>query len=124
MPRGGKRQGTPGQAYSNRTDLMENYSGAASAIPQAEAQAGAAQMMAGMPQVRPGLTPDQTPMPRDPSTRPLETIESSMPNGQPPTNMAPGQGLNPGMEALRAAYQATGNLRILDMIEWHERFGS
>jgi len=25
MPRGGKRQGTPGKAYSNRTDMATNY---------------------------------------------------------------------------------------------------
>lgn len=114
MPRGGKRQGSPGQAYSNRTDLMQDYSGAASDVTPRAAAAPT-----GMPQT-PALTPDQTPFPRDPSARPYESIGTAA--NTPPNAMAPGQGINPGLEALRAVYQATGNLRILDMIEWHERF--
>ena len=38
MARGGKRVGTPGAAYRNRTDLMQSYAGPASGTPQ-QAQA-------------------------------------------------------------------------------------
>jgi len=73
MPRGrgGARQGTPGQGYSNRTDLMQNYDQSQSAA------AGGMDMLGG-----PGMpSPDDSPGLGDPSMYPEEPITSGLPVG-------------------------------------------
>ena len=74
MPRGGKRQGTPGKAYSNRTDMGMNYNNAESA-----ASGG----IKPRPQEAPmmGMYPEDTPMLLDPTQRPEEPITSGLPSG-------------------------------------------
>jgi len=64
--RGGRRQGTPGKGYSNRTDL--NVQRAPQSGTQTAAGGGlqAAPAPAAPPQGPPGLTPDQTPSVMDP----------------------------------------------------------
>ena len=76
MPRGGKREGTPGKGYSNRTDLQMDYdnenTSAASGGQQAQAQA----------QPAPGqMFPEDTPMLLDPTNRPDEPITSGLSTG-------------------------------------------
>lgn len=77
MPRtprqhGGRRQGTPGKGYSNRTDLMSDYAPGSPAgggiVPPAQAAPTA-------------ITPDQTPFPRDPSAYPNEPLTTGMDTG-------------------------------------------
>jgi hypothetical protein len=74
MPRGGKRQGTPGKGYSNRTDLMNDYD-------QQAASPAAGGMQA--PQA-PMQTPDDTPGLSDPTQLPDEPITAGLPIGAGP----------------------------------------
>ena len=85
MPSGGSRQGTPGQGYSNRSDLATNYkSRTPENLPQQTA-----------PQQQPGLMdqiptrPDDIPNLGDPTNRPDEPVTAGLASG-------PGA----GMEAL------------------------
>jgi hypothetical protein len=73
MPRGGKRQGTPGKGYANRTDLTSNYD-------QAEMTAGTGGMEA-PPMAAPPVTPDDSPMLSDPTMRPDEPVTAGLPIG-------------------------------------------
>jgi len=75
MPRGrgGKRQGTPGKGYSNRTDLMNNYDPA-----QGSPAAGGIEAM---PQGMMGPSPDDTPNLTTPSQYPDEPITEGLPIG-------------------------------------------
>lgn len=104
MARGGKRQGTPGAGYANRTDLMKDYSGAAStpmptaapptaapAAPSAPQQVGAA-AQAGFPAVEdtpfldspddsPHITPGTSPLQDPPgASRDLTVIKKYLPD--------------------------------------------
>lgn len=80
MPRGGKRQGTPGTAYSNRTDLMTNYD-------QAKPSAGTGGMQ--MPPL--SIYPEDTPNLTDPTNRPGEPVTAGLISGPGPgpTNSDP-----------------------------------
>jgi hypothetical protein len=74
MPRGGKRQGTPGKGYSNRTDLMNNYD-----------QQSASPAAGGVEATRaPMQTPDDTPGLSDPTQFPDEPITAGLPIGAGP----------------------------------------
>ncbi len=73
MPRakkqGGSRQGTPGQGYSNRTDLMQNY------------DMTAASPAAGPPMAPPGTaatSPDDLPGLSTPTAAPNEPITAGL----------------------------------------------
>ncbi len=81
MPRGrgGRRQGTPGKAYSNRTDLMTDY---APDTTGAAARGGMA-----MPVAAPAQNaqyPEDTPMLLDPTQRPEEPLTAGLPIGAGP----------------------------------------
>lgn len=78
MPRGGKREGTPGKGYSNRTDLGMNYD-------QSENTAATGGMTA--PAVAagpPAPTPEDSPNLTDPTMRPDEPITAGLPIGAGP----------------------------------------
>ncbi len=81
MPRGGKRQGTPGKAYSNRTDLGIDYNMAQSATPAA----------GGVTPPRLAVYPEDIPNLTDPTARPDEPITAGLPigAGPGPQNMDP-----------------------------------
>lgn len=83
MPRGGRRQGTPGRAYTNRTDMMGNY--------DMEAGSPAAGGIKAPAQVAPqmGLSPDDIPSLSTPTQRPGEPVTAGL-----------GFGPGPGREAL------------------------
>lgn len=91
MPRGGARQGTPGKAYSNRTDLMENYDNASGSA----AAGGMSPALVGPPT----RTPDDSPMLMDPTGRPEEPITAGLPTGPGPGPEA--LGLDPRMAETR-----------------------
>jgi hypothetical protein len=78
MPRGGKRQGTPGKGYTNRTDLGMNYDQG-----QMTAAAGGMQAPPGPTGPAP-LTPEDSPMLSDPTQRPDEPITAGLPIGAGP----------------------------------------
>lgn len=76
MPRarqGGKRQGTPGTGYTNRTDLMTNYDMAENTAATGGMQAPAMQA--------PVQTPDDTPGLSDPTQYAEEPITTGLPIG-------------------------------------------
>jgi hypothetical protein len=77
MPRGrgGRRQGTPGKGYSNRTDMMGNYDQAAGSAAAGGVQAPPMQM---------GPSPDDSPGLSDPTMFPDEPITSGLPVGAGP----------------------------------------
>lgn len=89
MPRGGKRKGTPGKGYSNRSDLQMDY-----------ANAGASAAAGGMPPAAPTRNaqfPEDTPMLTEPTQRPSEPIAAGLPVG-------PGkgpEGMDPRLEETR-----------------------
>lgn len=87
MPRarGGKRQGTPGKAYSNRTDLASDMNMGAGS-PAAGGLVAPSQE-AGPPPM--SVYPEDTPSLMDPTTRPQEPITAGLP-----------MGAGPGMEAM------------------------
>lgn len=81
MPRakhGGARQGTPGKAYANRTDLATNMG---SQTPEVTAAAGGVSRPRQPEPARMPLTPDTTPSPTDPSARPYEPLTAPPPMG-------------------------------------------
>ncbi len=76
MPRGGRRQGTPGRGYSNRTDMMNNYDQA-----RPTAAAGG---MEGRPGPPGPLTPEDVPNLFDPTAFPDEPITAGLTTGEGP----------------------------------------
>ena len=80
MPRsrGGKRQGTPGVGYSNRTDLTSNYD-----LSKNTAATGGEQPQAQRPMVA-GPLPDELPSLDTPTARPGEPVTAGLPIGAGP----------------------------------------
>lgn len=77
MPRGGKRQGTPGMGYSNRTDLTSNYDNQASA-----AGGGMRPVPEQAPMIPPpAVTASEVPNIGDPTMRPQEPVTAGLPIG-------------------------------------------
>ncbi len=75
MPRGGKRQGTPGKGYSNRTDLQMNYDNE-----NTSAASGGMTEPTPTP-MAPSSYPEDTPMMMDPTNRPDEPITAGLSSG-------------------------------------------
>lgn len=90
MPRGGKRKGTPGKGYSNRTDLQMTYDNASQS-------AAAGGMQPEMAPSRPSQFPEDTPMLTDPTQRPSEPIAAGLPVGPGPGP----EGMDPRLEETR-----------------------
>jgi hypothetical protein len=82
MPRGGRRQGTPGKAYANRTDMATNYD-----MEAGSPAAGGMQAPVAPPQM--GPSPDDIPSLTTPTQRPGEPITAGL-----------GLGPGPGRKAL------------------------
>lgn len=79
MPRGGKRQGTPGKAYANRTDMGQNYNPDSEKTPAAGGITPPREMAPVM-----SVYPEDTPMLLDPTARPEEPITAGLPVGPGP----------------------------------------
>lgn len=90
MPRGGKRRGTPGKGYSNRTDLQMDYN-------NQEASAAAGGMESQPAAQRAPMYPEDTPMLTDPTQRPTEPITAGLPIGAGPG----AEGMDPRLEETR-----------------------
>lgn len=99
MPRGGKRQGTQGHAYSNRTDLAQDYSS------QGNAAAGEMAPNPSKP-MPPLVTADQVPNLFDPTARPEEPVTAGLPIGAGPGLEAVGPMPPPVADPVRQAVQA------------------
>jgi hypothetical protein len=119
---GGRRQGTPGKTYGNRTDLNVNYG---QSKPGASVASGG--MVAPPPQQPqqaqqqgPLITPDHVPALDDPTSRPNEPVTHGLDSGAgagvEALGVMPG---NPAIADVRAAYlrNPTPELRrVLAMI--------
>lgn len=83
MPRGGRRNGTPGKGYGNRTDLMSSpdmtKNTAASGGMVAPAQSGPPVEPAALQ--GPAIGADQVPNLSDPTMRPNEPVTAGLPLG-------------------------------------------
>lgn len=79
MPRGGKREGTPGKGYSNRTDMTSNYNMQSSAIPAAGGMEAPKKQNAPL-----SVYPEDTPMLLDPTQRPSEPLTAGLSTGAGP----------------------------------------
>ena len=79
MPRGGKRQGTPGKGYTNRTDMMGNYDMEAGS----PAAGGVEPPTTDRPQYS-GPSPDDLPSIGTPTQRPGEPITAGLDFGPGP----------------------------------------
>ena len=73
MPRGGRRQGTPGKAYSNRTDLGMRYD-----MAQGSPAAGGMEAPRGAEPMRLPVYPEDTPNLSMPTQRPNEPITDGL----------------------------------------------
>lgn len=124
--RGGKRTGTPGVAYGNRTDL--NAAGPSAGYGQRVAQERAMQALPVAPppapprpnapaSTRPG-TPGPIDAPIDaPTARPDEPLTAGAPVGPGPGMEAIGMDLNPVATRLRAIYQILPNEDLRELLE-------
>lgn len=130
--RGGVRQGQPGRAYAQRTDLNLNTqairagpsAGYGQRVAQEEAQravplAGAAPAPAGAPRQAPRafVDPDDVPTPGQPTRRPQEPLTAGLPFG-------PGPGPREVLGApdvlgdrLRALYLAYPTQELAELLE-------
>ncbi len=129
MPRGGRRQGRPGVAYSNRSDLNAKVPiMAAPDQPYGEAGAQRASQQA-VPLRNPSaVAPPPSPGSVDlmgPSARPGEPVTAGVPSGAGPGLEALGMGPRPSaaLEELRAIYLAFPEEGIRELIEELERGG-
>lgn len=108
MARGGTRQGQPGKAYTNRTDLAMKRAGQTGLnTAAAGGQVAPPAPMPAQQQAPAPVTPDQIPRLDDPSGRPDEPITHGL-------DIGPGAGsdalgyvpINPSTVTLQAAYLA------------------
>ena len=77
MPRGGKRQGTPGKAYANRTDMASNYDNA-----DKSAAAGGIAPPPATPEPAPIFaSPEDSPNLLDPTNNPDQPITDGLAYG-------------------------------------------
>jgi hypothetical protein len=77
MPRGGKRTGTPGKGYSNRTDLAQNMgaqTGTTTAATGGFEPSGLTVRRPGPAEQMAPLAPEDTPFPTDASAYPSEPL--------------------------------------------------
>ena len=104
MARGGERQGRPGQAYANRTDLMAN--------PQKTAPAPAPRPREAAPEQGFSLTALDAP-----TQRPDEPVTAGAPVGAGPGPEAIGLGGEAEVDELRRIYLAFPSEALRQLIE-------
>ena len=81
MPRGGKRQGTPGKAYSNRTDMGLDYMPMENAGLNTPASGGVPPLSDTARQAMMSVYPEDIPNLTDPTQRPNEPITDGLAGG-------------------------------------------
>lgn len=126
--RGGARQGQPGKAYSNRSDMQAQpvrtppsarygdgaaQARAQEAVPLPQAAGPAVGVVPSSPS---GPLPGELPIGR-PSERPTEPLTAGMPMGMGPGPSAVMPAVDPVVESLRRAAQAFPNQAIFDLLE-------
>lgn len=105
MARGGRRQGTPGVSYQNRSDLNVFHAPQQGTVTAASAGVVApARPTAPQPAPAP-VTPDQVPRLDDPSMRPNEPLTTGLDIGPGADSRAIGPvPTNPALLGIQAAY--------------------
>lgn len=122
MPRGGKRQGTPGKGYSNRTDLATNYSPGSAASGGMQPQPQQQQF------IPPLIGADEVPSLSDPTMRPGEPVTAGLdvgmgagPEALGPMPPAP---IDPVRQAIQAMMLVSPNpdlVRVLARLDYEGR---
>ena len=119
MPRGGKREGTPGKGYSNRTDLTSSYASGSAAAGGMQPQPQQRQFMP------PAVGADEVPSLSDPTMRPGEPVTAGLNVGAGPGSEAlspmPAGDANPVRTAVQALISISPNnpdlIRLLNKID-------
>ncbi len=131
MPRGGKRQGTPGKGYSNRTDLtstpdmsMNTAATGGIAAPASAPQQPAPQRM--LPS--PAIGADEVPNLSDPSMRPGEPVTAGLsiglgagPEAVGPLPPSPSDPVRQAVQALMLISPNPDLARILARLDYEGR---
>ena len=123
MPRGGKRQGTQGKGYSNRTDLAVDYAPGGN-----PATGGVEPPMQQRPIMGPAIGADEVPNLSDPTMRANEPVTAGLDIGLGPGSEAMGPMPPPPMDPIRQVLQAMllqgGNpdvVRLLNRLDYEGR---
>lgn len=123
MPRGGKRQGTQGKAYSNRTDLATDY--APGGQPATGGMQAPAQQQAFM---GPAIGADEVPNLGAPTTRPNIPVTNGLDIGPGAGSEALGPMPPPPSDPIRQILQAMllqgpnpDVLRVLNRLDYEGR---
>ena len=120
MPRGGRRQGQPGRAYTNRGDLNRNRAALSQQAPSEQYGQRVAQQRAtqAVPMAPPsGPSPDDVPSLADPTSRPDEPLTAGIASGPGPgPEILPNFAGDPADE-LRALYQRYPSEELRRIIE-------
>lgn len=135
MPRGGRRAGTPGKSYGNRTDLNTNRTlpvrtapGQAYGVAGQQAEAQRAIPLRPQPPAGPPPSTDAMPGPAGPSS-PVVPLDAPTARPNEPltagVNIGPGPGAppmsqpapDPLIEELRAVYLAFPNEDLRELLE-------
>lgn len=123
MPRGGKRQGTQGKGYSNRTDLGIDY--APGGNPATGGQEAPAQQR---PFIPPAIGADQVPNIGDPTTRPNEPVTAGLksgvgpgPEAMPPMPPSPDDPVRQVIQAMLMISPNPDLVRILNRLNYEGR---
>lgn len=133
--RGGRRQGTPGKTYGNRSDLRATKAQPVRTAPSgsygeatasAEAQKALPLPQSAPPPMDPMAMASPPPMPgarpiNRPTERPAEPLTAGMAMGAGPGPSAAMPAVDPVVETLRAAYRAFPNESIAALLEAAER---
>lgn len=122
MPRGGKRQGTPGKGYMNRTDLATNYQPGSAAAGGMQAPVQQQQF------IPPRIGVDDVPSLMDPTMRPDEPVTAGLNVGAGPGPEAlgpmPPAPVDPVRQAIQAMMLVSPNpdlIRVLNRLNYEGR---
>jgi hypothetical protein len=123
MPRGGKRVGTQGKAYVNRTDLAQNYGPGGN-----PATGGMAAPADQTPLLGPAIGADQVPNIGDPTAYPDQPVTAGLSMGAGPGPEAigplPPDPIDPvraAVEALLVMYPNPDLIRVLNRLNFEGR---
>lgn len=131
MARGGPRQGTPGKAYAQRTDMHQAVQAASGQPYGVRGQQEAAQKAVPLPlAAAAGPAPAASPQPAlpgqqafaRPTERPLEPVTAGLPSGPGPGPEALSNSAPDTIGAqIMALYQTAPNNDLLRLLELHQR---
>ena len=122
MPRGGRRQGTQGKAYSNRTDLGVDY--APGGNPASGGIDAPKEQELLLPTVRANQVPnigDPTAFPSEPVTNGLAVGPGAGPEALPPLPPSPTDPVRQVIQAMLLTTENPDLLAVLRRLDYEER---